>query len=397
MSNKIGQAVILAGGMGTRLKPFTDTNPKPMYPIGGVPFIEHLILQIKSFNINRIVILLGYLAPKVMDYLGDGKKYGLEIIYDVTHSSFDTLDRLLHAKEKLDDNFLLMYCDNYCPVDFNKLVNNYYKHNAKIELSVYDNIDLYTKNNVFVLENGLVSIYDKTREGKKLNGVEIGYAIVNKDILELKYGEERNFAKAVFPKLISNNTLYATVTHHRYYSIGSFNRMSLTEEFFKPKKVVFLDRDGTINKKAPKACYIENKKDFIWLRGAKEAIKLLNDNNVITILVTNQPGIARGNLTLEDLCDIHKKMQDDLSEIGAKIDYIYYCPHNWNEGCLCRKPKPGMLYQAQKDLSLDLTKCTLFGDDERDMEASVNANIKGVLITEDYPLINAVKDYLEKE
>lgn len=396
MDRKVNQAVILAGGRGERLKPFTDTLPKPMYPVEGTAFIERLIMQVKSFGIEKVLILLGYLAPKVVELLGDGSKYGVKITYDITPAEYDTLERLNHAKRKLNKYFLLMYCDNYCPINFKKLVHNSSIHNAKVELSVYDNKDNYTKSNILVDDNGKVLIYDKTRQETNVNGVEIGYSIVDKRIFDNLDTTETGFAKGVFPKLVNEGTLYATMNYHRYYSIGSFERMKLTEEFFKPKKVVFLDRDGTINVRPPKACYIEKPEDFVWLPKAKEAIKLLNDNNVITILITNQPGIARGNLTIDTLNKIHDKMQSDLKEFGAKIDYIYYCPHNWDEGCNCRKPKSGMLYNAQKDLSLDLTKCVLFGDDERDIEAAKNGDVKGIMITEDYTFYDAVKDYLKE-
>ena len=395
--NDVKQAVILAGGKGERLKPFTDTMPKPMYPIDGIPFIARLIEQIKGFGIDSVVILLGYMADKVVNFLGDGTQYGVNITYDITPVEYDTGDRLLHAKAKLDDRFLLMYCDNYCPIDFPRLVKEANENNAIIQMSVYSNKDGYTKNNIRMNTNGkLVDIYDKNRTAFGLQGVEIGYSIVNKEAIDLVSDEVRNFTKAVFPKLVSMQKLYATVTDHRYYSIGSFARMPLTEEFFKEKKVVFLDRDGTINVRAPKACYIERPEDFVWLDGAIEAIKLLNDNDVITILITNQPGIARGNLTMEDLNKIHTKMQNDLKAHGAHIDHIYYCPHNWDEGCDCRKPKPGMLYQAGRDLSLNLTECMLFGDDERDIEAANAARCMSTLVSEDYPLLEAVKDYLNK-
>ena len=398
MKKNVTQAVILAGGKGERLKPFTDTLPKPMYPIGGVPFIVRLIEQIKEFKIKKIVILLGYLADKVVDQIGNGEKYGVEITYDIAPVEFDTGKRLVHAKPLLEDKFLLMYCDNYCPIDFKKLINDAYVNKADIQMSIYSNKDGYTKNNVIVDdETGLVKIYDKKRVTPNLHGVEIGYHIVNKKVIDLIGDENCNFAARVFPALVDNKKLYATVTDHRYYSIGSYERMPLTEEFFKPKRVVFLDRDGTLNVKAEKAHYIEKKEDFKWLPGSKEAIKLLNDKGVITILVSNQPGIARGNFTEKTLTEIHNKMQNDLKEIGAHIDYIYYCPHNWFDGCECRKPKPGMLYQAARDLSLDLTKCYLFGDDERDIEAADAARCKSKLITEDYPLIKAVKKYIEKE
>ena len=395
---KVEQAVILAGGRGERLRPFTDTMPKPMYPIGEIPFIVRLVNQIKEFGINKIVILLGYMSDKVINELGDGSNYGVNITYDTTPVDYDTGDRLLHAKDKLDDKFLLMYCDNYCPVDFPRLVKEANENDAMIQMSVYANKDGYTKNNIRMNTNGkMVDIYDKNRTAYGLLGVEIGYSIVKKEVIDLVNGDERNFAKAVFPKLVSMQKLYATVTDHRYYSIGSFARMPLTEEFFREKKVVFLDRDGTLNVKAPKACYIEKPEDFVWLDGAIEAVKLLNDNNVMIILVSNQPGIARGNLTIDDLNRIHEKMQNDLKNIEAHIDYIYYCPHNWDEGCDCRKPKPGMLYQAQRDLSLNLTECMLFGDDPRDIEAANAARCMSTLVSEDYPLIDAVKDYLKKD
>lgn len=395
MESNIKQAVILAGGLGTRLKPFTDDNPKPMYPVNRIPFIERLVMQIKSFGIDDIVILLGYLPNKVIDYLGNGDKYGLSIKYDITPVEYDTLERMNHAKDLLNESFLLMYCDNYCPIDYNKLVDDFNKNNPLIQLSVYDNSDNYTKDNVYV-KDGKVLVYDKTHKESRLQGVEIGYAIVDKRILSYCDSSIKNLSQ-VFPILIEKGKLFATTTLHRYYSIGSFDRMKLTEEFFKDRKVVFLDRDGTLNVRPPKACYVEKEEDFIWIPGSMEAIKLLKNAGYITILISNQPGIARGNLTVETLDRIHEKMQSDLKKLDCSIDYIYYCPHNWDDGCDCRKPKPGLLYQAQKDLSLDLTKCILFGDDERDIKASDNANCPSVLVSEEYPLIEAVKDYLEGE
>ncbi|HOZ89075.1 MAG TPA: HAD-IIIA family hydrolase [Bacilli bacterium] len=395
---KVVQAVIFAGGLGTRLKPYTEDNPKAMFPVNGTPFIEKLILQLKAWGIEEIIILLGYLPDIIMNYLGNGEKYGLNIKYDITPVAYETSLRLDHAKPLLKDSFILMYCDNYCPINYQKLVADYYTNKALIQLSVYDNLDNYTKNNIFVTEDGLVTKYDSSRLSANLNGVDIGYMIVNKKILDLLSKDNSSLAKNIFDTLINKKQLFATMIAHRYYSIGSYDRISLTEDFFKPKKVVFLDRDGTLNVKAPKACYIENKEQFVWLDGAKEAVKLLNDKQYIVVLVTNQPGISRGNFTIKVLNDIHQKMQTDLKEIGARIDYIYYCPHNWQDGCNCRKPNPGLFYQAQRELALDLTKCPMFGDDERDMQAAHTANLKvGIQIVDNYPLISAVKDYIRKE
>lgn len=390
----IKQAVILAGGLGTRLAPYTETNPKPMFPFKGVPFIEYLVQQVKGFGINDIVLLLGYLPEKISSYLGDGSKYGVKIRYLVTPVEYDTGDRLLQAQCVLAEKFILMYCDNYCPIQFKQLESDFINNNSLIQISVYENKDNYTKSNLKIDAEGRVLIYDKKRLSQNLQGVDIGYAIIDKQVFSLLKGHNINFEAAVYPDIVKRGRMYATITKHRYYSVGSWERIELTKQFFLNPPTVFLDRDGTLNVRAPKACYIEKPEQFIWLEGARKAVKLLKENGYRVILVSNQPGIARGNLTKEDLNEIHKKMEKDLEEVGASIDYIYYCPHDWDEGCECRKPKPGMLYQAQKEFSLDLTKCVLIGDDDRDMEAGMAAGCACIQVSEEYSLLQAVQDLL---
>lgn len=396
MENFIHQAVILAGGYGTRLKPFTDTDPKPMYPFEGKPFLEYLIEQVRDFGIREIVLLLGYLPEKIMSYFGDGSKWRVHITYSITPVEYETGLRLKSAEQEgmLAEEFLLMYCDNYCPIDFRRLCREYLQNRAWIQFTAYRNLDGYTKNNLRIAENGLVEIYDKTRKAEGLQGVDIGYAVVDRRALSLLPKGNENFEKAVYPQLIVEKRMFATITDHRYYSVGSWERIELTKAFFSPRKFIFLDRDGTLNIRPPKACYVEHPEDFEWLPDARAAVKLLRDHGYQIILISNQPGIARGRLTEDTLSAIHNKMQQDLAEIGAGIDFIYYCPHDWDEGCLCRKPKPGMLYQAQRDLSFDLTKCWMLGDDERDMHAGGDAGCRCLYVTEQHPLIEAVRKIL---
>ncbi len=394
--SSIKQAVILAGGLGTRMRPFTDNAPKPMYPFQGKPFIHYLVEQVKGFGIDRVLLLLGYLPEKIMDYLKDGSEYGVSISYDVTPVAYNTGDRLLHAQDMIDSRFLLMYCDNYCPIDFTRLGREYEENKALIQLSVYENKDRYTKSNLLI-EDGMVKAYDKKRTTPNLQGVDIGYAMIDKKVFQYITEKDANFEAIVYPKLVAEGKLFATVTRHRYYSVGSWERIKLTEQFFCNCPTVFLDRDGTINRRAPKACYIERPEQFVWLEGAKEAIKLLKESGYRVILVSNQPGIARGNLTEDMLTQIHEKMQSELrQETGYQFDAIYYCPHNWDEGCECRKPRPGMLYQAQKDYSLNLTECILIGDDDRDMEAGVAAGCRTYQVTEDRNLLEIVKELVER-
>lgn len=392
----ISQAVILAGGMGTRLKPYTDEHPKPMYRFNDKPFLEYIIDQVVEFGIKDILMLLGYRADEIINYFGDGSKYGINIEYSVTPVGYDTGNRLFHEINRLQDKFILLYCDNYCPINFELLVDEQLKNDSDIQISVYANKDGYTKSNLRVASDGRVEIYDKKRTMENLFGVDIGYAIINKRVFDyITYHQDviLNFEKEIYPICIEKKKLYATVTEHRYYSIGSWERIKLTEDFFDNKKIIFLDRDGTINKRAPKACYIEKKEDFVWLDGAQEAIRLLKENDYRVIIVSNQPGIARGNMTEETLADIHNKMQCDLEkEIGYRIDKVYYCPHNWDEGCDCRKPKPGMLFMAQKDFSLNLHRCILVGDDDRDIEAGEAAGCICYKVTDSKSLLDIVKE-----
>ena len=386
------QAVILAGGLGTRLKPYTNDNPKPMISINGKPFLQYLIEQLVSWEITDVILLLGYKADKIIDYFGNGDAFSANINYCVTPVEYDTGQRLKSAYELLQNEFMLLYCDNYCPIDYKVAEKQFRDSDNTIQITAYTNRDVYTKNNIKASDNK-VEKYDKKRNEEGLNAVDIGYAFIKKEAVKLLSEENVNFEAEVYPMLVADNKMGVFLTEHRYYSIGSWERIELTKEFFRTKKVVFLDRDGTINERPPRACYIEKPEDFRWLPNAKEALKQLKEKGYTIYLITNQPGIARGNLTEDMLEKIHAKMESDLLEIGVTLDDIYFCPHNWDEGCDCRKPKPGMLFQAQKDHSLNLSQCYLIGDDERDIEAGISAGVKKTfLISENRSLFDIVGD-----
>ena len=145
-------------------------------------------------------------------------------------------------------------------------------------------------------------------------------------------------------------------------------------------KAVFFDRDGVLNEEVGYLFEIEK---FRWTDGAKETIKLCNEKNFLVIVVTNQSGVARGFYTEDDVKKIHNFMQEDLKNFGAHIDAFYYCPHHpegavesYKKICDCRKPKPGMIFQAAKDFDIDLKNSILFGDSQRDIDAARNAGLK---------------------
>lgn len=395
-AEKVRQAVILAGGRGTRLRPMTEFLPKPMISFHGRPFLEYLICQLRAQGVRRILLLLGYLPDPIISHFGDGSRFGVEIEYNITDVEHDTGTRLRLAKSKIDRRFLLMYCDNYWPMRLAGMVDHFLEKKVMGLITVYDNRHGVTKDNIRVSPDGLVDLYDKSRSATDLKGVDIGYGIFSKKVLDLLPEENVNFEKTIYPLLVEQGQLAAFVSGHRYYSVSTPERLGATELFLSRRPAIILDRDGVLNVKPAKACYVTRPEDFVWLPGAIEAVKLLRDAGYLVLLASNQAGIARGIMTVEELDAIHHKMQRDLEQYDAGVDGIYYCPHGWDDGCECRKPNPGMLYWAQNDHYLDLSRTPFIGDSPSDMEAGERAGCPTYIVDENRSLLDIVtKDILK--
>ena len=157
------------------------------------------------------------------------------------------------------------------------------------------------------------------------------------------------------------------------------------------QKVILLDRDGVINKKPPKADYVKSWKEFVFLPHAIPALKLLSNNGYKIIIVTNQAGIARKMMTKADLENIHSNLVKSCKLEKINIAGIYFCPHGWDDGCDCRKPKPRMLLKAAVDHDYDIKKAIFIGDDMRDKQTGRNAGCKTILMKSNGNLLNTVK------
>jgi len=391
------QAVILAGGRGTRLLPLTETLPKPMIPFHGKPFLEYLVDLLREQGFERVLLLLGYRANVVQEYFGDGSGFGLDLQYSVTAPDDLTVHRMRTAAPHLDPSFLLLYCDNYWPLQMDRLWERYVRADVPALVTVYSNRDRYTRDSVTVDDAGYVRLFDRTRTAAGLGGVEIGFALLERSVLDLMPTEDALFEEAVYPQLAATGQLAAHMTDHRYYSVGSIERLPLTEEFFRRRKTVILDRDGVLNRRPPRAHYVTEWSDFEWLPDSRDALRVLADAGYRVLVVTNQAGVARGAMSEVALLEIHERMKAEAAEAGGRIDAVYYCPHDWDEGCSCRKPAPGMLLQAQRDFALDLTRTTFIGDDERDAEAAEAAGSPWMLVSEQLTLLDAVSRLVQAE
>jgi histidinol-phosphate phosphatase family protein len=330
----------------------------------------------------------------VQRYFQDGRRWGMSIDYSVTDVHDDTGRRLKLAAHLLDPTFLLLYCDNYWPMQMEKMWERFRKADAPAMITIYRNTDGYTKNSIKMDDAGYVVEYDKTGCAPGLQGVEISYAIMRKSVVDLISDDNVNLEATVYPTLASRKQLLGYATEHRYYSIGSLARLPLTQMFFSNRPTIFLDRDGVLNKKPRRAEYVAQWEEFRWLPGAKEALRLLNQAGYRVIIISNQAGVARGAMTCEALAVLHRQMYAEVQDSGGRIDAIYYCPHGWDAGCECRKPKPGLLFQAQRDFNLNLSRVLFVGDDERDLQAAAAAGCQGVSISGDAGLLDVVTQVL---
>jgi histidinol-phosphate phosphatase family protein len=284
---------------------------------------------------------------------------------------------------------MLVYCDNYWPIDRARHWQRYQQIGAPAMVTIYANHDGYSRDNVRVDADGRVRVFDRSRTAPNLSGVEISYAILQRDLLdELPPDGDELVEQALYPHLAAEGRLGAVVSEHRYYSVGSMHRLPLTEAFFTGPPTVIVDRDGVLNERPPRAEYVRHPDEFRWLDGAREALARFHEHGYRVLVVTNQAGINRGAMSSEDLDAVHRRMVEDAERAGGAIGAIYHCPHDWEEGCSCRKPKPGMLFQAQHDLQLDLTRTPYIGDDERDAEAAHAANMPYLAVDADHSLLD---------
>ena len=384
MSDLPTQAVILCGGLGTRLRPFTDEIPKPMVLCNGKPFLLYLLQQLHDQGINKFVLLTGYLGEKIEAYFGDGSSFGWEITYSSGPVQWDTGRRLWEAKPYIENRFVLLYSDNFAPFPLNKLLETHLKNNLPLTLM------LSKKNpgNISINDDGVAQKYSNDRSDKDANYVEIGYMIIEKD-LTFSYFENPDCSfSEVIKLMVSKQQVGTWIQNDSYHSISDPTRWKKAEKYLLEDKIIFIDRDGIVNYRAPIGEYITRWEDFKIIVDTFDVMKSLSQKGFKFIIITNQAGIARKKMNASELSRIHTNLLDLCQKSRIEILKIYVCPHHWDDSCDCRKPKAGMFYAASKDFLVRLDKTLYIGDDVRDCEAAYNAGMKSLFIGDDSQLSN---------
>jgi NDP-sugar pyrophosphorylase family protein len=225
------QAVILAGGMGTRLLPLTEAIPKPMVPVAGVPYLEHQLRLLAEQNIRDVLLLTGYLGEQVESYFGDGSRMGLRIAYSRESSPLGTGGALREAHDKLEQAFVVIYGDSYLPIEYREAFEHLIATGAEGLVVVYDNslADTSVKNNIDLDDSGRVARYEKDSPDR-LSYVEAGVLALRRSVVDLMRADGVvSLEKEIFPKLIERRQLAALVTRQRFYDIGTPDRLRLIE------------------------------------------------------------------------------------------------------------------------------------------------------------------------
>ena len=412
------KTIIMAGGRGTRISSLFPDIPKPMIPINGVPVLEREVCSLVKQGFNDIIMTVSYCANNIIEHFGDGSKFGASIEYYIEESPLGNAGALFKLRNKLgNDPFLLLNADAVFEVDFNRMVSFHEQHKGLVTLFTHPNSHPYDSGLIISDENKTVLSWltkEDFRPKYYKNRVNAGLHIIDPKILDLVAIDSQKIGcvdeasgkvikidldRQILKPLCGSGKVYCydspeyvkdMGTPERYHSVckdfkkGIVFSKSLTNK----QKAIFLDRDGTIN--IYKA-FLRNIDEFELLPDIAEAIRVINSSEYLCIVVTNQPVIARGEVTIDELSAIHMKMETQLGIQGAYVDGLYYCPHHPDKGysgevaslkidCNCRKPKPGMLFKAAKDFNIDLKKSFMIGDSENDVKAGINAGCKSVLI-----------------
>lgn len=411
------KTIIMAGGRGTRISELFPDIPKPLIPIDNIPVLEREIESLRTQGFTDIILTVSYMADKIMEYFGDGSRLGVSIQYYNETTPLGNAGALFKLRNVLgDEDFLLLNADAVFDVDFNRMVEYHKTHHALVTLFTHPNSHPYDSGLIIADESGRVEKWLAKEDERPLyykNRVNAGLHVVNPAVLDRAGVSNENIGtkgadgrtvkvdldRQILKPLSGTKQMYCydspeyvkdMGTPERYYAVARDYKKGMVQSknLRNRQKAIFLDRDGTINKYVG---FLRDIEQFELLSGVVEAVRLINNSGYLAVVCTNQPVIARGEVSYAQLDEIHNKMETLLGLEGAYLDAVYYCPHHPDKGyagevpalkmdCECRKPKPGLLLKAARELNIEPGKSWMIGDSRNDVLAGKNAGCKTALI-----------------
>lgn len=416
----------MAGGKGTRISSVASDIPKPMLPIQGKPVLEHEVDRLREQGFTDFIFTVGHLGQCIIDYFGDGSgispatgnPFGVHIEYYIETEPLGNAGALFKLKERLTEDFLLINADVIFDIDFRRFIEFHIQHGGLVTLFSHPNDHPYDSGLLVTDENGSVTKW-LTKEDERpqyyRNCTNAGLHVVSPEILNIPVeGQKIDLDRQLLKPLAGTGKMFCYSSPEYVKDMGTPDRYKLVcgdfisgkisaKNLQNPQRAVFLDRDGTINRYVG---FLRHTDEFELMPDAAEAIRRINQSGYLVVVVTNQPVIARGEVTFSGLHEIHYKMETLLGEQGAYVDAVYFCPHHPDRGfpgevpelkirCDCRKPQPGMLLAAAKDFNIDLSRSWIVGDGDNDINAGIAAGCKTIKLNENFTLADAVNKILE--
>jgi len=407
------KVIIMAGGRGTRVASVNDAIPKPMLPICGKPVLLHQIECLRRQGITEITLAIGHLGEQISGFLGDGGKFGVHIDYIKEEQPMGTAGALYYLQRKATDDFLLLNGDLIFDVDLGRLMGFHKSRKALATLLVHPNDHPCDSGIILTGRDGRVTGW-LTREEERgwyHNCVNAGIHVISSKLLEgMDAPRKIDLDREILKPMIPTGQVFAYRSPEYIKDMGTPERITQVEHDLKTglvqsknlsrkQRAVFLDRDGTLNRYVG---FLRRPEELELLNGVAKAVRQINRSGSLAIVVTNQPVIARGEVTWEGLDEIHCRLETLLGQEGAYLDDIFVCPHHPDKGfpgerpeyklaCACRKPKPGLLLQAAEKYNIDLTESWMIGDSPRDMEAGAAAGCQTMRVDAATGLLDAVE------
>ncbi|MBQ6065659.1 MAG: HAD-IIIA family hydrolase [Clostridia bacterium] len=395
--------IVLAGGLGERLRHVTGDTQKVMAPIAGRPFLRYLLDGLLAQGARRFVLAAGYRAEQLEAYFGD-RYGGAEIVWSREETPLGTGGAIRQALERCEtEDAIVVNGDTYFDVDLSALLRSHRETGAKLTLCLKKMTDFDRYGTVDMDEAGrIVGFREKkpVKEGLINGGV---YAVGKSALPRLPEGRF-SFEKEVLEPLAFPT--YGMVSDGYFIDIG------VPSDYFRAQTEIplrfgqtvfpaaFLDRDGVINKEKRHLWKVE---DFEFIEGAPQAMARLREQGYLIIVVTNQAGVAKGFYTEDDIAVLHDHIKELLRDV-AYIDAFYYCPYHprgqvekYRVDSRDRKPGPGMIERAAADfkakgITIDLARSILVGDTEKDIETGINAGIgRKILVRSGHPIPDEAK------
>lgn len=398
-------AVILAGGRGTRLASRTHGQPKPLALVAGKPLLAYQLELLARHGVKQVTVLCGFGAEAIHAFCGDGSQWGLQIECLDESRPLGTAGAVLEALSRLPGRFLVLYGDTMVNADLARLWAAHEASHAAATLFLHPNDHPQDSDLVETDSTGRIlgfHPYPHPAGAILPNQVNAALYVIEAEALRglSSSNEPLDFGKHVFPMLLQRGLRLQGYRSLEYIKdAGTPERLDrVTADVASglvaqssldvPRPAVLLDRDGTINEEVS---YIRAPEQFRLIPGAAEGIRLLRQAGYRIAVVTNQPVVARGECTLAELQRIHDFMEMKLGREGAFVDSTYFCPHHPDSGypgevrelkreCACRKPRGGMVEQAARELNLDLKRSWLIGDRTGDLETARVCGLRSVLL-----------------